>query len=69
MLEFGNRAAILDIGCVAAGTEDAANFHGLVGVGGGDKCTSSIVDQGSNGDGESLDERSVYIITNRIVPS
>ena len=58
MLELGNGAAILYIGSITAGAENATDFHGLVRVGGGNESPSSVIDQGSDGDRKPLDKKS-----------
>jgi hypothetical protein len=54
VVQLGDGAAIFHIRSVATGAKDAADSHGLVGVGGGDQGTGCIVDEGGEGDGEIL---------------
>lgn len=50
--DLADRAAVLHVGGVAAGAEDAADLHGVVGVVGGDEGAGRVVDQGAEFDGE-----------------
>lgn len=52
--ELGDGAAVLHIGCVTAGSEDTTDLHLGVGVCGGDQCSSGVVDQSSQLDGNTL---------------
>jgi hypothetical protein len=54
VLEFGDRAAVFHVGCVATCAEYAADSHGLVCVGRGDEGTGGVVDDSSEGNGEVL---------------
>ena len=50
--DFGDRAAVFHVSCVAACAEDATNFHGVVGVCGGNEGSCGVVDQCAESDGE-----------------
>lgn len=50
--DLADRAAVLHVGGVAAGAEDAADLHGVVGVVGGDESAGCVIDQGAEFDGE-----------------
>lgn len=56
--QLGNRAAVLHVGSIAAGAENAANLHLGVGVGRSDQGTSSVIDQSRD-----LDRDSLYIVS------
>jgi hypothetical protein len=53
------RAAVLHVCGVAAGAQDAADSHCGIGVRGGDEGADCVADEGGEGDGEVLGERSV----------
>ena len=50
--DFGDGAAVFHVSCVAACTEYATNFHGIVRVSGGDEGSCGVVDQCAEPDGE-----------------
>ena len=63
MLKLRDGAAIFHIGGVASGAENAADFHGLIGVRGGNEGPGGVIYDGGKGNGKILSMRGQQEVT------